>query len=121
MKPFAMRRMIAALLCLTLLTLLTVGLSGCGKKDKTLTVRYLNFKPEQSRQWTALADAYTRETGVPVTVVTAASGTYEDALRAEMEKNEPPTLFQVNGPAGLRTWGAYCLDLRDTALYQLLR
>lgn len=85
------------------------------------SVYYLNFKPEQSRQWNALAEAYTRETGVPVTVVTAASGTYEDALRAEMEKNEPPTLFQVNGPTGLRTWGSYCLDLRDTALYQHLR
>ena len=85
------------------------------------SVYYLNFKPEQSRQWMETAKRYTEITGVPVTVVTAASGTYEDTLRAEMEKNEPPTLFQVNGPTGLRSWREYCLDLRDTALYQQLR
>ena len=38
------------------------------------SVYYLNFKPEQDQQWQDLAAAYTAETGVPVTVVTAASG-----------------------------------------------
>lgn len=85
------------------------------------SVYYLNFKPEQSAQWSTLAQAYTRATGVPVTVVTAASGTYEDTLRAEMVKNEPPTLFQVNGPVTLNNWKSYCLDLRDTALVQHLK
>ena len=84
------------------------------------SVYYLNFKPEQSAQWGTLAQKYTDATGVKVTVVTAASGTYEDALRSEMEKNEPPTLFQLNGPAALRSWKGYCLDLRDTALYEHL-
>ena len=84
------------------------------------SVYYLNFKPEQSAQWGTLAQKYTDATGVKVTVVTAASGTYEDALRSEMEKNEPPTLFQINGPAALRSWKGYCLDLRDTALYEHL-
>ena len=36
-------------------------------------VYYLNFKPEQDEQWQALAKSYTEQTGVPVTVVTAAS------------------------------------------------
>ncbi len=80
------------------------------------SVYYLNFKPEQAAAWEALAKRYSDQTGVSVTVVTAASGTYEDALRAELEKAEPPTLFQVNGPVGLRTWREYCLDLRGTAL-----
>ncbi|MBQ7866970.1 MAG: ABC transporter substrate-binding protein [Clostridia bacterium] len=84
-------------------------------------VYYLNFKPEQSAQWNAAAKAYTRATGVPVTVVTAASGTYEDTLRSEMAKSDPPTLFQVNGPVSLRAWRSSCLDLRDTALYQNLK
>ena len=87
----------------------------------TGAVYYLNFKPEQSAQWEQLAKAYTQATGVPVTVVTAASGTYEDTLRSEMEKNQPPTLFQVNGPIGLQTWQSYCLDLTDTAPYQHLK
>ena len=40
-------------------------------------VYYLNFKLEQADDWVALrkAEDYTAETGVPVTVVTAASGT----------------------------------------------
>lgn len=64
-------------------------------------VYYLNFKPEQADQWKALAETYTEQTGVPVTVETAASGTYESTLKSEMAKEEAPTLFQVNGPVGL--------------------
>ena len=67
-------------------------------------VYYLNFKPEQDEQWQALAKSYTEQTGVPVTVVTAASGTYEETLTAEIAKDEAPTLFQVNGPVGLANW-----------------
>lgn len=84
-------------------------------------VYYLNFKPEQAMQWEALAKVYTARTGVPVTVMTAASDTYEDTLRSEMEKAQMPTLFQVNGPVGLRTWRDYCLDLSGTALVEQLK
>lgn len=61
--------------------------SGNGK------VYYLNFKPEQADAWTELAAAYTDETGVQVTIQTAASGTYEQTLKSEMAKSEAPTLF----------------------------
>ncbi len=81
-------------------------------------VYYLNFKPEQADQWVALAKTYTEETGVPVTVVTAASGTYEQTLKSEMAKSEAPTLFQVNGPVGLASWKDYCYDLKDSAVYK---
>lgn len=84
-------------------------------------VYYLNFKPEQDQQWQDLAKAYTDETGVPVTVVTAASGTYESTLKSEMAKTEAPTLFQVNGPVGLASWKDYCLDLKDTDLYSQVK
>lgn len=80
-------------------------------------VYYLNFKPEQDTQWQALAKLYTEKTGVPVTVVTAASGTYEETLMAEMAKSEAPTLFQVNGPVGLANWKDYCYDLAGTPIY----
>jgi raffinose/stachyose/melibiose transport system substrate-binding protein len=83
----------------------------------TGSVYYLNFKPEQDAQWQELAAAYTQETGVPVTVVTAASGTYETTLTSEMAKSEAPTLFQVNGPVGLNNWKDYCYDLSSSALY----
>ena len=81
------------------------------------SVYYLNFKPEQDEAWQALAAAYTAETGVPVTVVTAASGTYEETLMAEMGKSEMPTLFQVNGPVGLANWKDSCYDLSGSDLY----
>ncbi len=85
------------------------------------SVYYLNFKPEQDQQWQDLAAAYTAETGVPVTVVTAASGEYETTLAAEMGKSEAPTLFQVNGPVGLASWKDYAYDLSGTEVYAQLK
>ena len=84
-------------------------------------VYYLDFKPEQADQWKALAETYTEQTGVPVTVETAASGTYESTLKSEMAKEEAPTLFQVNGPVGLASWADYCYDLKESALYKNLK
>ncbi|MBQ2400880.1 MAG: ABC transporter substrate-binding protein, partial [Lachnospiraceae bacterium] len=84
------------------------------------SVYYLNFKPEQDQQWQDLAKAYTEETGVPVTVVTAASGEYETTLMSEMGKSSAPTLFQVNGPVGLANWTDYCYDLAGTDIYNEL-
>ena len=84
------------------------------------SVYYLNFKPEQDEQWQSLAASYTEQTGVEVTVVTAASGEYETTLASEMGKSEAPTLFQVNGPVGLNSWKDYCYDLSDTDVYKEL-
>ena len=75
------------------------------------SVYYLNFKPEQDAQWQELAEIYTEETGVPVTVVTAASNTYEQTLTSEMAKDVPPTLFHINGLNGLLNWKDFCYDL----------
>lgn len=83
-------------------------------------VYYLNFKPEADAAWQALAKSYTEETGVPVTVVTAASGNYETTLMSEMSKSSAPTLFQVNGPVGLANWADVCYDLKDTNIYREL-
>ena len=80
-------------------------------------VYYLNFKPEQDQQWQDLAKVYTEQTGVPVEVVTAASGNYETTLMAEMGKSDAPTLFQVNGPVGLASWKDYCYDLSGSDIY----
>ena len=46
----------------------------------------LNFKPEVDQQMKDIASVYTEQTGVPVTIVTAASGTYEQTLTSEMAK-----------------------------------
>ena len=94
-------------------------LAGCtsGSGSSKGEVYYLNFKPEQGDDWEALAKAYEKETGVKVTVVTAAEGTYETTLQAEIEKDDAPTLFQVNGPVGLANWKDYCYDLSDSKVY----
>ena len=93
----------------------TAASSTAAKADGK--VYYLNFKPEQDEAWQDLAKKYTEETGVPVTVLTAASGTYEEKLTSEIAKTDAPTLFQVNGPVGLASWKDYCYDLKDSQVY----
>ena len=112
-----------------LLTLaMVLSLAACGGDSGTTTddtgdgetatgsVYYLNFKPEADAQWQELAQLYTDETGVPVTVVTAASNTYEQTLTSEMAKDVPPTLFHVNGINGLLNWKDFCYDLTGSAV-----
>ena len=118
------RRIAALLAALTVLS----ALPGCSRAESSSDsaagqgkVYYLNFKPEQKDQWEALAKEYTRQTGVKVNVVTAASGGYESTLKAEIAKSDPPTLFQVNGPVGLATWKDYCYDLSDSEVYRQLK
>ena len=77
-------------------------------------VYYLNFKPEFDGALQTLAADYTAETGVPVKVVTAASGTYGDTLTAEMSKSEAPTLFVLTNNAMVDEWGDYAMDLAGT-------
>ena len=121
-----MKKFLAMLLALVM----ALSLVACGEqKQPDVTpdeggdtaaagkVFYLNFKPEQDEAWQNLAKAYTDETGVPVTVVTAASGTYEETLMADMAKSDAPTLFQVNGPVGLANWKDYCYDLSGSDVY----
>lgn len=78
------------------------------------SVYWLNFKPESDQALQELAAMYTEETGVPVTVLTAASGTYNETLTAEMDKSQAPTMFVVGNQAAVDTWGDYCLDLTGT-------
>ena len=109
-----MKKIIALVLALVLCVALATA--ACAEAS----VYYLNFKPEQDAQWQELAKIYTEKTGVPVTVVTAASGEYETTLMSEIEKTDAPTLFQVNGPVGLANWTDYCYDLAGTDLVKHL-
>lgn len=105
--------------------MLVVGLAaGCGKSKKEEaqggSVYFLNFKPEVAEVWEKIAKEYTKETGVPMKVITAAAGTYESTLKSEIAKKGAPTLFQVTGPVGYKAWKDYCKDLKDTKLYSWL-
>ena len=134
-----MKKLIALLLALSMVACLFAGCSKdnaettteAPKTDATTTavpdasdetatpaaegqVYYLNFKPEADAAWQELAAKYTELTGVPVKVVTAASGTYSETLTAEMAKDSAPTLFQCGNKSGLDTWQEYCLPLDGT-------
>ena len=81
------------------LTFTGCGNSNDGAKEETAkndggkaSVYYLNFKPEVEEVWKEIATKYEEETGVPVKVVTAASGTYESTLKAEITKETFETM-----------------------------
>ena len=122
-----MKKFLAMLLALVM----ALSLVACGEQKQpdadpneggdtaTGSVYYLNFKPESEDAWQALAKTYTEQTGVPVKVVTAASGEYETMLVSEMDKDAAPTLFQCN-EGGVATWGDFCYDLSSTDVYNEL-
>ncbi len=120
-----MKNLLSIVLCLVML----FALSACGEDDmtnmnnqanKAQEIYFLNFKPEVADIYKEIAQAYEKEKGVKVKVVTAASDTYETTLKSEIAKSEAPTIFQINGPVGFSAWKNYCLDLKDTKLYSYL-
>ena len=103
-------------LSLLLIAILCVGLfAGCtgGEKGR---VYWLNFKPESDEVLQEVAKMYTEETGVEVKVLTAASGTYNQTLLAEMDKAEAPTLFVIGNQNAVKEWRDYALNLKDSAI-----
>ena len=115
-----MKTKITALLLSIICLLSGISLAGCkGKKNDTL-VYFLNFKPESASVFEEVAKKYEEEKGVKVKVVTAAANTYEQTLKSEITKSNPPTIFQVNGPVGYDAWDDYCLDIKDSKLYSYL-
>ena len=129
------------LIALLLAVVMVIGLAACGSSTTTETkapteakvdtpateaktdapaaegsVYYLNFKPEADGALQELATLYTETTGVPVKVVTAASGTYSDTLTAQMGKDGAPTVYNIGNMSGLKDWDEYALDLTGTAV-----
>ena len=98
----------------------TNGASNENKPAAATEIYFLNFKPEIASVYDKIAKEYKEKTGVTVKVVTAASNSYEQTLTSEIAKSEAPTIFQINGPVGYKSWADYCADLKDTALYSFL-
>ena len=89
-----MKKAISVLVSAAMAVSMLAGTAATVSADEAAgKVYYLNFKPEADEAWQKLAAAYTEETGVPVSVVTAASGEYETTLMSEMGKSDAPTLF----------------------------
>ncbi len=113
-----MKKLITLLLALAMV----ISMAACapaeggeqGGEAAKGSVYWLNFKPESDEALQEIAKMYKEETGVEVKVVTAAAGTYNETLTAQMDKAGAPTLFVVGNQAAVETWGDYCLDLKDT-------
>ena len=107
-----MKKFLAMILALVM----ALSLVACGGSKDEGSVYWLNFKPESKDALLEIAEMYTAETGVPVKVVTAASGEYNSTLTAEMDKEEAPTIFVVGNAAAAKEWSDYCVDLKDSAI-----
>ena len=109
-----MKKYLSLLLCAALV----LALCACGASASADggSVYWLNFKPESDEVLQKVAALYTEKTGVEVKVVTAASGSYNETLTAEMDKSEAPTLFVVGNQGAIDTWGDYCYDLTGTPI-----
>ena len=68
------------LVSLFLVLALALTIVSFASAEGTGKVYYLNFKPEADQAWQALAAEYTKQTGVEVKILTAASGSYSDTL-----------------------------------------
>lgn len=123
-----MKKGLKGICALTLASLLAAGtISGCSSSGSNSSstaaaksIYFLNFKPEVAAKYTEIANEYKKETGVTVKVVTAASNSYEQTLKSEIAKSDPPSIFQINGPVGYQNWKDYCADLSGTKLYSNL-
>ena len=115
-----MKKIFALLLVAVMVLCLFAGCKDDGDKpagdDAKGSVYWLNFKPELDETIQALGKTDTEKTGVPVKIVTAASGTYSQTLTSEMDKSGAPTLFIIGNQAGVKQWKDYAMDLKDTAI-----
>lgn len=119
------KKLLSVALCATMVAGLLAGCGSSSKSDKASSdskgsVYWLNFKPEADEALQGIAKTYEKENGVKVKVVTAASGNYNSTLTSEMGKSAAPTLFVVGNQAAVKTWDDYCLDLKDTDVYNEL-
>lgn len=113
-----MKKLMGILLILLVGSMMFIGCS----KDTAQEVYFLNFKPEIAEVYeTKVAPAFEKENpGYKLKVVTAASGTYEQTLKSEQAKSNPPVIFQTNGPVGLANSKNEAASLEGTDFYKLL-
>ena len=103
-------------LSLLIVAILCIGmLAGCGAKEAEKgSVYWLNFKPESDEVLQQVAAMYKAETGIEVKVVTAASGTYNQTLISEMDKEDAPTIFVIGNQNAVKEWKDYALTRTAT-------
>ena len=103
------------MLLVALSAITCLSLAGC-KKEDTSSVKLLNFKPELAEKWETIKTEFQKDTGISLVVETAAEGKYESTLRAQIDTDDSPTIFQISGLAGYNSWKAYCSDMTNLTI-----
>ena len=103
------------MLLVALSAITCLSLAGC-KKEDTSSVKLLNFKPELADKWEKIKTEFEKDTGIRLVVETAAEGNYESTLRAQIDTDNSPTIFQISGLAGYNSWKAYCSDMTNLSI-----
>ena len=110
-----------------LISLILASLAGyglykqfSGDSDSKAYVYYVNFKPESDSVLKEIAELYTKETGIEVTILSPESGSYGDVLEKEFKKSSPPTLFVAGNEGTLTHWADYFYDLKGAKVVEEL-
>ena len=98
-------------LTLSVVFLLACTLFACAKAEvEPVVVRYLNDDPAAHEAWQALADSYTRSTGIVVEIETV-SENYAAVLPQRLKEENAPAAFAYRPEAE-----NFCAPLANTAL-----
>ncbi|ERJ13359.1 ABC transporter substrate-binding protein [Haloplasma contractile] len=109
MKKFSL------LIGILFLTLVTVGCQTGDKYD----LYVFNFKAEVKDELKALVNEYGEANDLNVKIMTVGGGQdTAQAMRAEMSKQDKPTIFNIGGPQDLVDWEGYLADLSDMTITQ---
>ena len=107
------------ILILTLIvSAMALWAGGASEKSE---VYYLNYKAVAADIYTdSVAPKFEEETGISLKVITAASNQYDQTLKSELAKSDPPDIFQINGSVGMSMYPNDLAPLEDTEFYKLL-
>ncbi len=84
-------------------------------------VRLYQCDPALAEKWQALAQRYTSETGIRVTVTTPENGDCATALPQQLQSGSAPSIFCLHHSHELDLWKSYCLDISDSVIANALQ
>lgn len=130
-----------SLLAVSVILILTMALTGCGKNDsndtntsdaskagnnatktddaaappkKDVTIKMFQFKVEIAEQLQLMVNEYEKETGVKIQIETVGGGAdYGAALKAKFNSGDKPDIFNNGGFSDLDLWAENLEDLSD--------
>ncbi|MDF7640792.1 ABC transporter substrate-binding protein [Bifidobacterium sp. ESL0784] len=116
-----MMKRITKVIALASAAAMSLGVLGaCGSSSSSSSkghVYYLSAKPEQQDQFKEIAKSFTKETGIPVDVSVASSGSADQTLKSELAKSQAPTMFDVDNN-DFDNWKDYYADMSGTSMYK---